>query len=112
MLIQLSEGTAFIRGLTLEKAVEGSSTPGVRASWELRYPNCITTVCVEFTQQQPSRTVRTCLERNKIASLGEIVETNFPCNVNVTAILKAGDGGAEVKSSTTTVVYTGGMRKS
>ena len=108
---QVLSRTVFSRELTLNKVTPGdNAAASVRASWELRYPQCFTRLCVQFREGGPEGEiiVSRCLDEEEITA-NELVESSFECNVFVGASVTVTDNAIVGNGEATAVIYTGGM---
>lgn len=104
----------------VEKVVDGSSPPGVRATWELviNSTNCISKLCVDFKdatagdiRDPNTRVIATrCLE-GSIPRSEAVTQKGFQCHSMIGALLRIeGSGTGSNFRSTGRPVYTGGNK--
>ena len=113
MIQQSITGVVFVREIQIEKLIQGSFVPAIRATWTLRYPSCFTKLCITFkdADNDNAQIAVNCLPSSSIVTSTEIIETRFSCNKNVNAELTASDeSGHNVRSVSDNTVYTGGKQ--
>lgn len=111
---QISQNNVFVNGLHLSKETgSGNSIPSVRATWEVRYPECFSSLCISFKDAGAggSVIVTRCLHDDEIAA-NEWVESGLDCNVHVGAELTLTSDMHTVSEETNDRVYTGGTSQS
>ena len=98
----------FARAFQIEKvSEEGFSTPTLRATWQLHFPECYSSIIVTFLDPSNEVVGEATITEN-ITITTEVTQMVSVCNERVRAIFKASDGFTIVEQRSPRRVYAGG----
>ncbi len=106
VVTQLVQDMVFLREFQIERVLQGDSIPQLRATWELRYPQCFTSITITFTDEGINNVGETTLTRD-IATTTQITQTVTACNRMVLGTFRVTGGGTTLVERSQRV-YTGG----